>query len=569
MHCHARLTRAASALHSIQRRPAICGDTGSDGAVRKVSAFLQNCGRKHRSCNQALLAKTESKPARLIEIELTTISGSDGYSIKLTDNFSSTTRYACLSHCWGSEKFVCTNTSVLSDFSRAIPWSLLPKTFQDAVSFSCRLGLRHIWIDSLCICQDDALDWRHEGSKMDSIYAGAYVTLAALSASSAKDGCYKTSTARCSTRNIQNWWSKQKLHEVCIREKFDHVKYDSDIMPLTQRAWAFQERLLSTRIVYFAPDELLWECMERSGCECWTLKSRKPVANSTRLWIRSDNTLFSEDWVMYHSELWHEIVTEYTRRQLTYEKDIFPALQGIARRLSTRTSSAYRAGLWEVTLPMDFLWITRTPGTYARPKQWRAPTWSWASVVGSVYWEPSTMRPTASVISCTTIPAGDDELGEINGGKLRLKGRCIRPSLLRLSQEYSDKMGCTDITYSLTLKSDHASDATPPICYVDYNIQTSQRHQWKPRLDHDCLDEEAQTGPPSKDTVPGYDHILLMQIASCGFYPTKSFFLALICVNTAPREYERFGIAMSAWTGSTYQDYDRWLERGEREITIV
>jgi hypothetical protein len=179
------------------------------------------------------------------------------------------------------------------------------------------------------------------------------------------------------------------------------------------------------------------------------------------------------------------------------------------------------------------------------------------------------MRQTASVISCRTTPAGDDELGEISGGKLRLKGRCIRPSLLRLSQEYSDKMGCSDITYSLTLKSDHASDATPPICYVDYNIQTSQRHQWKPRLDHDCLDEEAQTGPPSKDTVPGYDHILLMQIASCGFYPTKSFFLALICVNTAPREYERFGIAMSAWTGSTYQDYDRWLERGEREITIV
>ena len=64
----------------------------------------------------------------------------------------------------------------------------MSQNLQDAVVVTRLLGLRYLWIDSLCIIQDSKSDWEEEGSKMDQVYKNAYVTLAATSATTSHDG---------------------------------------------------------------------------------------------------------------------------------------------------------------------------------------------------------------------------------------------------------------------------------------------------------------------------------------------------------------------------------------------
>jgi hypothetical protein len=408
---------------------------------------------------------------------------------------------------------------------------------------------------------------------MDSIYAGAYVTLAALSAFSASGGCFSKTTSHCSSID-RTWWDKSELHGVLVHERFRHMDPESRDMPLTQRAWAFQERLLSTRVIHFAPDEVLWECMESIGCECSKLNKRRPIKHE-RSWIRRTGSPCVEGLAPYDSENWHTVVSEYTGRHLTYETDIFPALQVIAKQLSARKSATYLAGLWEETLPKDLLWAVRDTAISVRPKKWRAPSWSWASVLGTVQWEPSSARSAVTILACETTSAGEDKLGEISGGYLRLKGRCVAATLSQVLKDGGeDENYCA--TFWLILKLSPPLHALPLLCHADYNLDPSAQHRRTKgtacleRLSHDVKSDDIER--PSFEAhipVPGYDDVLLIEVARCGFYRTKSFFLVLHCISEAKQKYERFGIATSPWTGSTYHDYDTIPGSQEREITIL
>jgi hypothetical protein len=90
-------------------------------------------------------------------------------SVRLINAESHHTPYVCLSHRWGNVTFIQTTKANLAEFEQHIPWRNLTKTFQEAMIITYGLGLRYIWIDSLCVCQDDAADWAREGSNMDSI----------------------------------------------------------------------------------------------------------------------------------------------------------------------------------------------------------------------------------------------------------------------------------------------------------------------------------------------------------------------------------------------------------------
>lgn len=110
--------------------------------------------------------------------------------MKLHETDGEQSAYVALSHRWGDHqplRLLCDN---LSDFRRNIPWSALPKTFQDAIVFARRLDMPYIWIDSLCIVQDSKEDWFVQSSKMAGIYEYASITLAATVASGGTAGCF-------------------------------------------------------------------------------------------------------------------------------------------------------------------------------------------------------------------------------------------------------------------------------------------------------------------------------------------------------------------------------------------
>jgi hypothetical protein len=102
--------------------------------------------------------------------------------------------YTALSHCWGGKKNIhlTTKTADLEIRGESIPISTLPKTFADAVLLTRKLGIKYIWIDSLCIIQDDAEDWVRESARMAEVYQNAALTISADGAADGSQGLFQT-----------------------------------------------------------------------------------------------------------------------------------------------------------------------------------------------------------------------------------------------------------------------------------------------------------------------------------------------------------------------------------------
>lgn len=256
--------------------PTIPGDTASERSFAWASRVLQNCLKSHSSCNGPTVAKL---PSRVLDL-----GPPEEPRVKLLETSDTSGTYACLSHCWGKVTSIQTEKKTLPLFRDSIAWSSLPQTFQDAIHFVRKLGLRYLWIDSLCIIQDDPEDWRQESAKMSSIYQDSYITIAATKSANADGGCYSDATPFDIDHELTMTFQGRTPAQVYVREKvahFDVFKVDNSrsLFPLLSRGWAFQERLLAPRVLHFCKKELVWECQEFSSCEC---RGFKPSANLRR-----------------------------------------------------------------------------------------------------------------------------------------------------------------------------------------------------------------------------------------------------------------------------------------------
>lgn len=218
-------------------------------------------------------------PSRLLYVGL-----SDNLTcIRLVESLPKIQKYVALSHCWGDQSSICTTTkATFQDRAREIPWSSLSKTFQDAVSITRSLNISLLWIDSLCIIQDDAQDWQAESVKMAEVYSQAYLTISATGGSSGASGClfprwHETGLGQKILHSTSHFQSKlvSPSQNVNIRYSSQaHKQFQGDLYPplsgapLWERAWAFQERILSNRIIHFHGEEMIWECQETANCEC-------------------------------------------------------------------------------------------------------------------------------------------------------------------------------------------------------------------------------------------------------------------------------------------------------------
>ena len=189
---------------------------------------------------------------------------------------------------------------------------------------------------------------------------------------------------------------------------------------LNKRAWVLQERLLAPRTVHFARDQLWWECSRLRACEAWPYgvpEDRSSIYSDAVSALRQlfDDAIAADDasakqtdgedasgesfW--QHGASWLKIVRTYSTCGLTKPSDKLVAISGIAKafqalslgssvpRMESKDNSgddnnaAYVAGHWRSTFPATLLWSTRSSGS--RPAEYRAPTWSWASVDGEIY----------------------------------------------------------------------------------------------------------------------------------------------------------------------------------------
>lgn len=495
-------------------------------------------------------------PARLIEI-----SHDPGHEDRLraklvTPVFQAGLLYVCLSHRWGDLAFLQLRRDNMIRFFQEIPWTELPQTFQEAMWVTFRLNLRFIWVDSLCICQDDTEDWRREGSRMDTIYSDAHLTLAASVSGSANQGLFVNSPLK--TSRVLQWQHRFQAYDIHARAPFRHEQLDALGMPLLERAWVFQERLLSTRIAHFTSTELLWECFEESTCECSALPEF--VTDSRR----KDKQVLEDD--MFAKATWHDLVQEYSTKQLTYAKDIFPALQGLVRRIHCSRDDEYYAGLWRNTIHQDLLWCTIDYTRTGRPKQWRAPSWSWASVVGGVSW-PALRRQEwhadTLIKWIDTVPIGEDEFGELGGGSLLLSGYCAQASLLH--HTHVDTQGVSSHVFSLSLGDDHEREARSLVCQLDCNITLPEHQPLKPTDVLTSQKSSARLGcsaacrhENSSAPVPSYENVLVMRI-------TRDIYLAFKYVWGSRKDFKRFAIAFA----DARDGHARYFDAHVRDVLVV
>jgi hypothetical protein len=210
-------------------------------------------------------------------------------------------------------------------------------------------------------------------SHMPAIYASADVTIAAACSPSARIGFLDPPDV--SSRNFL-------FHLEGLGSR--HVSFEGEsgsVEPLDTRGWTLQETALSRRLLSFGTHSISLDCMKKS-VEFNSVSHR--VSQTPRTFLRqvSSSLAAQEDSAEFH-KLWITLVEEYTRRQLTLPNDRLLAISGLADRVSLSGGGRYLAGLWEAQLPRGLLWIGNAPGT--RRNMGRAPSWSWATIDGEVF----------------------------------------------------------------------------------------------------------------------------------------------------------------------------------------
>jgi hypothetical protein len=425
------VVEAPCPLNKIPRATLISGNTASNGSFARANEWLETCFQNHTECQQQNLLVL---PTRLLDLREILIVNNDEAQglVKLTLTAQAVEertmlpdcKYVCLSHCWGKKSIITMTSKNMKDLLEGTTFGLFPKTFQHAMITTIRLGVSYLWIDSLCICQDSASDWEHESKRMANVYSSAVFTIAASRATGAADGCFSEADSRYCGDEVVAHLEDGSTFPVWIRRPIDHNTW-----PLLKRAWVMQERLLSRRIIHFSNEELVWECMEQSICECLRVTTSWPATNSIDSKAQHQASLTSDSRSKLADE-WRAMVCSYTGMGLTYEKDIFPALSGLAKTIQTQIGHAYCAGMWRNSLLLDMLWrCVNSNGK--RPQMWRAPSWSWASVTGLVTYDTmggrglvvSAVKTTyAQVTNVEVQRAGTDEYGEVRSGSVTLQG---------------------------------------------------------------------------------------------------------------------------------------------------
>ncbi|KAF1989419.1 HET-domain-containing protein [Aulographum hederae CBS 113979] len=234
--------------------------------------------------------------------------------------------YATLSHCWQDSQPVATVKENLQEHKGRLICSHLPVAFREAIQIVRSLGLQYLWIDSLCIVQDDAAEWAVESARMANIYENSYLTILQQD-----DGL-----SPCSVR-FDAYRSKSSSN---------HRPSNIEDHHLSSRGWCFQERLLSGRLLHCTETELILECKDDEWCECGDLAKH----------FKSPDLLsmFSKEHVS--GSEWQQMIAIYSRKDFTHRRDIFPALTGMANRV--QGLGKYHAGMWESTLAQDMAWIS-------------------------------------------------------------------------------------------------------------------------------------------------------------------------------------------------------------------
>ena len=363
---------------------------------------------------------------------------------------------------------------------------------------------------------------------MAAIYRDAYITIAATQCSSTLDGLFPSDVEvkSASEQGLQLSALRTVQNPPFIMGMGGQPPQEEilQLFPLLTRAWVFQERLLSTRVLHFGPQELCWECKSTM-----VTQTMPKMGNLRIKWEPYFLTHFitkpSHDYYITSTDSsprqrWASLVEEYTKLRLTYISDRLPAISGLAASMYEAQPGRYLAGLWSDTIFQDMTWRALSAEEPITP--WQAPSWSWASVRSEITyearekgWMPSVIRrsppqrpiPEAQLLEVDIVSKGPNEMGPLLAASLKVRGELFPAHLKSLSEDALYGRG--------SIYWDTKTHTEYKICY------------WTVTKERKC---------PSCNSVPLY-HIKL-------FPPSRSWNWCLILepISFEKAEYKRIGV---------------------------
>ncbi|KAI1775548.1 heterokaryon incompatibility protein-domain-containing protein [Hypoxylon cercidicola] len=367
--------------------------------------------------------------------------------------------YAVLSYCWGGDQIHKTTSLNLAAKCIDIRWDSLPLSIQDAIRVTLNIGLEYIWVDSICIIQDDDTDKQREIASMPRVYNESVVTIVAARAKSAGEGfLHRLDTSKYKDRIFKlGFRCDHGTSGQAYLVQENQYSYGEESDPIDSRAWTLQESYLSKRIIRYGSKQCSMICQcspsKPQVVDGWVLDPSYDAPDvGNIIFPGSKLSISPEDiakWKQYYKEEhgmdpvgfredaedediynnWRELVMNYSTRSLTVPADRILAISGLADRIAPAIQSRYVAGHWENHLPGDLLWEIASASLGRRPTTYQGPSWSWTCVNGSVI-SFNYMPADAATLQVLDVKVElYDSLapfGAVKSGLLRAKGKLVK-----------------------------------------------------------------------------------------------------------------------------------------------
>ncbi|KAH6853573.1 heterokaryon incompatibility protein-domain-containing protein [Chaetomium sp. MPI-CAGE-AT-0009] len=354
-------------------------------------------------------------------------------------------QYLTLSHRWGNPPSILLTKKTSFLLSEDITPHLLDceeaVVFRQAIHVTRALGFRYIWIDALCIMQDDGAEKTEDIMQMDDIYANGTLNI------SAAEGRIRVGLVFNRDTLLLN--PHRATVRVLDRDEDMHLQVFEDQWflrprecPLADRGWVFQERTLSPCIVHYTKQQLFWQCQCLAGSE--VLPLGVPGQDLAR--FGRGPMVSSDVSVQEAEEQWYEVVDQYSQTFLTFADDRLRAVSAVAKRFCAALQlpqSDYFAGLWKSQLPLSLLWVQDQHQDSDTPDPARiaaeidlAPSWSWASIMAPILnVARDNLTATAEVLDVQIARISPNFFDGAEPGSCRLR---LRGSICRFERRVQD-----------------------------------------------------------------------------------------------------------------------------------
>ncbi|TEY18671.1 hypothetical protein BOTCAL_1995g00010 [Botryotinia calthae] len=366
---------------------------GQDGLDR-VKEWMRDCGRNHEVCRSP--NGVEILPKRLVRIS------SD---VEVPPMLVETSGLASIDYlALSARSFVETqNTgesptletlSILDTAGKSFDPSSLPKAFSYAFTITRRLGFEYIYIAALCQVSDDPLN-------LISIFSQASLLLSADNVESPTEGLIQERAIFNSPPLGIN--KDRYLRLSCLR---NHADLDSS--PLSISGWALIERILAPRVLHFTKRQLIWECADGWKFEASNVEDKqygsgmiretyqktltqpyvteylsRAAGNLSESRTQDENQHSNLDEYAHRLEIWYQIISTLSSSTFRSPLDKSPALSLLTKIIDNDTFGHNLSGIFSRNIAYGLAWA-RVNSLLTPDRDVHAPSWSWASVHGSI-----------------------------------------------------------------------------------------------------------------------------------------------------------------------------------------